>query len=254
LFLVAGNMEADMALGNRGSNKTFLPVLKYDARSGEFALIDRVQSGGGWDAVSTPIKLKDFRGIPALDVLEVGWIDFPTGKPPDAVMVAAGNDAASRWGDPPADGYKLGIRLIWKMPEILGGGIRELLGTSIGLWHGVDQLHDDYMLEAKQHPGELPIATITSVQESGGRNVSYTPVFKIIGWKSRPPELPDTPPTAQNFRLLHLRRGRVGTAVAGHVTAPGYPACPIAGPLHGRRRHDGIQRRADRYGDAGAAT
>ena len=43
-------------------------------------------------------------------------------------MVAAGPDAAARWGDPPSDNHKLGIRMLLKMPENLGGGVREAHG------------------------------------------------------------------------------------------------------------------------------
>jgi hypothetical protein len=191
-----------MALGKR-SSKDFLPILKYDARSGDFSRSDRVQDDDGeWSTASTPIPRKDFRGVPALDVLEVGWISFPHGSPPDAVMVAAGKDATARWGGPPGDNYKLGIRLIWKMPSNLGGGIRELLGTSAGLWHGIDQLHDDYLVEADKHPDELPVVVIESVQEGGGRNASYTPVFKIDRWTPRPADLPGIPPPLMRMDVV----------------------------------------------------
>jgi hypothetical protein len=209
-----------MALGKR-SSKDFLPILKYDARSGQFSLSDRVQDGDGeWETVATPIPTKDFRAVPALDTLGTGWISFPRGSPPDAVMVAAGKDANTRWGDPPGDGYKLGIRLIWKMPGNLGGGIRELLGTSVGLWHGIDQLHDDYLIEASKHPGELPIVVIDSVQEGSGRNASYTPVFKIAGWAPRPSDLPNIPPPQMRTETMVPIKP---TASAKHPMNDGIP-------------------------------
>ena len=65
-----------MSIGKRG-NKDFLPILKFDARSGEFSCIERVQRvGGEWETVASKIEQEDFHAIPALDVLEVGWLDF----------------------------------------------------------------------------------------------------------------------------------------------------------------------------------
>src|SRR5262249_25112743 len=117
-----------MAIGKKSTKGEFLPVMKFDARNGTFSLIERVQAvGGEWESVASKIEPEDFRAIPALDVLEVGWIAFTAGKP-DAVMVVAGPDAPARWGDPPGDNHKLGIRLVWKMASNLNGGIREMMG------------------------------------------------------------------------------------------------------------------------------
>jgi hypothetical protein len=186
-----------MGIGKR-SNKDFLPVMKYDGRTGEFSLINRVQNDDDeWESVASVIAPKDFRAVPALDVAEVGWVAFPSGQAPDTALVAAGDDAAARWGEPPTENHKLGVRLIWKMPGNLGGGIRELLGTSIGLWNGIDALMDAYAADADKQPGKLPVVTLAKVQEHKSRNgTTYTPVFKIATWAPRPTELPNIPPLA----------------------------------------------------------
>jgi hypothetical protein len=185
-----------MALGKKQS-KDFIPFMKFDARDVSLSLITRVQDiAGEWETVVNKIAPEQFRAVAALDVLEVGWIAFATGVKPDTAMVAAGPDAAARWGDPPSDRHQLGIRLLWKMSPDLGGGIRELMGTSIGLWNGVDKLHDDYLSGAAGHPGELPIVGVAEIKEIKTRNGStFEPIFKIVGWKERPNDLPNTSPT-----------------------------------------------------------
>jgi hypothetical protein len=213
-----------MALGKR-SSKEFLPVMKFDARNGTFSLIERVQAvGGEWQSVASKIEPEDFRAIPALDDLEVGWLGFTTGKP-DVVMVAAGSDVPARWGDPPSDHHKLGIRLLWKMASDLGGGIREMMGTSIGLWNGVDRLHDDYMAAAPDHPGQLPIVGVTEVVEKKTPNgSSFEPCFVIIGWKDRPTDLPNTPPTFSRVSETSKSTASAKPAAAAMPTASVKPS------------------------------
>jgi hypothetical protein len=184
-----------MAIGKKSSKGEFLPPLKYNAVSGALSIVNRVQTiTGEWEGVSTQIAPAEFRAIPALDILEVGWQAWINGKP-DMAMVGAGDDAPTRWGDPPSDTHKLGIRLIWKMSPNLGGDVREMIGTSIGLWNGIDRLHDAYIEQADDHPGQLPIVGLTEVIEQRTRNGSfYEPVFQIVGWKDRPTDLPKTKP------------------------------------------------------------
>ena len=47
--------EKGYELGKRKGASGFMPILKYDARIGEFSLQDRVQKDGGWANVQTPL-------------------------------------------------------------------------------------------------------------------------------------------------------------------------------------------------------
>jgi hypothetical protein len=180
-----------MALGNR-SNKDIRPYAKFDARNGQIALIDRVQAvGGEYENVSTVIEQETFSAVAALDIMQVGLMDFPPGAPPNLDLVPAGQ----HWGDPPSPNHKLGVRLLLKMPTELGGGIREIPNTSVGFWDGVDALHTDYLAEVANHPGQLPEIFIVEVREKKMRSgSSFEPIFAMKRWVPRPPELPEAAP------------------------------------------------------------
>jgi hypothetical protein len=97
-----------------------------------------------------------------------------------------------RW-ETPDDDFKEGIRILVKMDASLGGNVRELMSTAVALWNAMDALHDAYLAGTRQHLGALPVVDLDRVTEtrtSGGASVA--PIFKIVGWIPRPPDLPLT--------------------------------------------------------------
>ena len=148
-----------MSLGLRRSVGNILPRLKFDARIGQFLVEDRVRdTDDKWSTEQQNIAREDFRAIFDMKNVEVGWIDFPKGAPPDAKLVSGGNGAPDRWGEAPSKSHKLGVRLIVKLDDTIDGSVRELMSTAVGLWSGLDSLHDDYTTGADQHPGEVPVS------------------------------------------------------------------------------------------------
>ena len=70
-------------------------------------------------------------------------------------------------------------------------GAREILSTAAAFWNGVDALHDAYLAEAANHPGQLPVVTLANVQAVETSNgVSCTPIFEIVDWVDRPADMP----------------------------------------------------------------
>jgi hypothetical protein len=171
-------------LGKKRSAISIIPSIRYEARIGSFYLRDRVLVDGVWEPNEKTIPNEDFQAVIDLKNILVGYIDFPTGAPPDTKLVAAGQD----FGEPPTKKHKLGVRLLMKLGD---GGLRELMSTAIGLWAGVDKLHDEYLAEAGKHTGKLPVVGIRDVIKTTISNgVSCEPVFVIEDWAERPPELP----------------------------------------------------------------
>jgi hypothetical protein len=81
------------------------------------------------------------------------------------------------------------------MSDELGGDVRECISLATGFWYAVDALHDRYLSELPQHPGQLPIVSIAEMIETKTRQGSnYAPKFEIDGWIGRPGDLPSTPP------------------------------------------------------------
>ena len=149
-----------MSLGKRKSGNDFLPALKYDARVGQMILQDRVFVDGQW-APEQRVVTDNFRAVFDLENLQRGWIEFPKGGAPKTVLVPAGVDP----GDPPSDEHKEGLRIVVKMDDVLGGDVRELMSTAVTLWNAVDDLHDKYLAGVDDHPGELPVVTLTGTRE-----------------------------------------------------------------------------------------
>jgi hypothetical protein len=119
-----------------------LPIIKYDAKAGDFIRVDRHQvADGSWDKTEAELALPltlhmDFANI------EVGWLSFANGAP-DFAMVKIGQPLP----DKPTPDHKQAFRLrIWS--EELG--LREFSGSSKTLLRVVDALHDDYMSSDKR--------------------------------------------------------------------------------------------------------
>jgi hypothetical protein len=183
-----------MSLGLRRSVGNILPRLKYDARIGVFYTEDRVRDTDDvWRTEQANIDRADFRAIFDMKNVEVGWIDFPKGAPPDAKLVSGGDGAAERWGDPPSKNHKLGVRVIVKLDDTIdgAGSVRELMSTSVGLWSGLDALHDDYVAGLKEHPDMVPVVGMTNaIKTETSSGSSFEPVFHIEEFVPRPLDLP----------------------------------------------------------------
>jgi hypothetical protein len=172
-----------MALGKRKDQ--YLPLLKYDARTGVFALADRVQVDGEWQTKQTDVT-DNFRATLDLVNLQVGWISFPKDGPPEVKLVPVGQDI----GECPGKGWKQGLRLVVKMAPALGGDVRELMSTALALWTAVDILHDEFCTAAADHVRELPVVVVSETRENKTTSgTTHTPVFEIAEWVPRPSDL-----------------------------------------------------------------
>jgi hypothetical protein len=177
-----------MALGQRKSGGNFLPMLKYDARVGTMFLQDRVFEGGRWETEQKDVT-REFRATFDLETAQRGWINFPKGAAPQTVLVPFGQDP----GDPPTGEYKEGVRILVKMDANLSGDVREFMSTALAIWNAIDALHDAYLDGAAANPGALPVVDLETVKETKMANgTAFTPVFKIVDWTPRPPDLPKT--------------------------------------------------------------
>jgi hypothetical protein len=189
--LVEGKLKMALGLniGSAGGGKDFLPIIKYDARAGRIFRMDRE------DGVSTPVDItRNFKAVFDFENLEVGYLHFAAGSPPDFQMVPFGSALPAQ----PSKDHKQGIRVCVKLGGEIGGDVRELAGNSGAFISGIDALHDAYMSGLKQNPGKLPVVGLadTLAIESKGqglKSTNYRPVFEILSWVSRPKDLVASP-------------------------------------------------------------
>jgi hypothetical protein len=176
-----------MGLGKRKSGSSnFLPLAKFDGRTGSMFLENRVYSEGEWTKQQVDVTTT-FQGVFDLPGMWKGWVRFPRSAAPELAMVPVNEEYPE---EPPGDDFKEGIRVLVALGPELGGGIRELMSTSIGMWNAMDALYTAYEAAAPQHPGQLPLVKLVDVIEvRNAAGTSFEPKFEIIAWVPRPVEL-----------------------------------------------------------------
>jgi len=171
-----------------GGDRT--PILKYDARAGRLFRVDRTQdAGGNW--ISNPVEVtQGFQAIFDLENIETGWLSFPQSGAPDIRTVKIGTPIPDR----PSDQHKPGFRVRLKLGKTIGGDLRELATNAGVSIKGMDALYDAYLKDAGANSGKLPVVALEktiAVTSGQGQKTStnYQPIWKIVAWVDRPPEL-----------------------------------------------------------------
>jgi hypothetical protein len=167
---------------------TFALIAKYDARAGRVFRMDRIQDSGG-NFMSNPVDIThSFKAIFDFANMEVGWMHFASGAPPDFKVVPIGNELPAR----PSDKHKTGVKVMIKLSNDCGGEnrIRELAGTSKALLSGIEVVYTQYLADKDKYSGKLPVIVLektTPVKTGTGEHSStnYHPTFKIVGWAPR---------------------------------------------------------------------
>jgi hypothetical protein len=166
-------------------NSDFLPIVKYDARSGRITRVDRVQDETG-NFYNEPVDItQTFKALADFENVETGWILFPPSSAPDFKLVPIGSQIPQQ----PTPDHKNGVRFMLKLAKECGGDkpIREIAGNSKALLGGVEAVYTQYLREKDANPGRLPVITMqkpTPVKSAGG-STNYHPTFKIVGWSER---------------------------------------------------------------------
>ena len=163
----------------------FTPIVKYDARAGRIFRMDRVDIGNGFESKAVDIT-QLFKAVFDFGNVEVGWIDFPVGSPPNFALVPMGSELPDR----PSPKHKNGIRFMMKLSKDCAGGsaaIREITGTSKAFLSGIEALYNDYAKENDANPGKLPMAVlekVTPIKTGNGAKSStnFHPTFRIVSW------------------------------------------------------------------------
>lgn len=178
-----------MAFGYKVTNGDFLPICKFDARSGKFFKVEKIPGQQAND-IELPAGTKfavDF------GTLEAGWCTFtaqgpirhmqpyidgqaPIAQPPD-------KDSEGKMMYRPAFYVKLAGNAL--------DGVREWIGASAAVMNAMDDLYTLVSRAPEMVAGQIPIVSIpsTTVIKSGSgarSSTNYAPVFRVEGWTARP--------------------------------------------------------------------
>jgi hypothetical protein len=178
-----------MAIGinldeKKGGN--FLPVIKFDAKAGDFIVVNREpQSDGSWEKTELEMPTP-FKFVADFENLEVGWCSFKPGAV-DFTMAKIGEKMPVR----PTPDHKQGIRCKVFLKE---HGLREFAHTSKNVLRAFDTLHDEYARGAEDNAGKLPVIEVTGTEtvkmqtKEQGELRFKVPKWRIAGWVAPPAE------------------------------------------------------------------
>lgn len=176
-----------MAIGfsleeKKGGN--FLPVIKFDAKAGDFIVVNREpQSDGSWEKFETEMPTP-FKFVIDMMNLEVGWISFKPGAV-DFTMAKIGEAMPQR----PTPDHKQGIRAKIFLKD---HGLREFAQTSKNVLRAFDVLHDEFMAGVGSHAGKMPVVEVSGTEtvkmqtKEQGELRFKVPKWKIAGWADPP--------------------------------------------------------------------
>jgi hypothetical protein len=178
-------MAIGINLEEKKGGSSFLPVLKFDAKAGDFIIVNRTpMSDGTWEKseleLKTPVKfVADFAN------LEVGWITFKAGAV-NFTMAKIGEKMPDR----PTPDHKQGVRLRILLKE---HGLREFALTAKNVLRAFDALHDEYINSADANPGKMPVIEVSGtetvkMQTKEGELRFKVPKWSISGWVAPPAE------------------------------------------------------------------
>ena len=201
-------MALGFTMGN-GEGGSFLPLVKYDARSGRMSLSDRVQGVNGWESVDTDITRDQPTFAIDFGSIEVGWIAF--GKPPVFAVAPLGQPMPKR---PEGPDFKQGFRV--KVAGKALKGVREWSTTANAVKGALEEVHTAFEAAPEAAEGKLPLVqfadtTPIKTQTPQGTTTNYAPVLKIVGWVERNGDMlgPRTvpPPAARQAAPAHPAGG-----------------------------------------------
>lgn len=179
-----------LGLNTETGGGDYKPIVKFDARAGRFFRVDRSQdSAGNWQTDNVEIT-NGFQAVMDLDAIEVGWALLASGVAPSWSMVPLGQALPPK----PSDQHKQCFRLMLKLGKTVGGDAREFASQAKVVIGAMDELHTLFVAGKAANPGKLPVVALTGTLPvvstgKGQSSTNYKPVFAIVAWIDRPPEL-----------------------------------------------------------------
>lgn len=175
-----------MALGimnDNGGTGDIIPIIKYDAKAGDFIRVDREQTASGeWvknqSELQLPTKvIMDFANV------ETGWLSFDSGAP-NFHMVKLGQPMPPK----PSDQHKMAFRVRLYNKDL---GLREMSSQAKTVIREMDALHNEFEAQAGSNPGKVPVVTIAgtkavTVNTPQGESRFKVPDWSITEWVDRP--------------------------------------------------------------------
>lgn len=181
------------AFFNSAPQNTFLPFIKYDARGGHVFRADKNIDGSADNVNIT----RAFKAVFDIDNFEHGFIEFSeAGVAPRFALAHNSQPEPSK----PEGKFKKGIRVRLRLNKDCGGDVREFSSAAQSVVEAFGKLVDDYDTGVVDNVGKLPVVVLgepvqitSNIKQPSGATMkatNYAPTFQIVGWVTRPEDLP----------------------------------------------------------------
>jgi hypothetical protein len=178
-----------MAFGLNISKVSNVPdIIKYDANAGRLFRIDYDGEKTSVDITTPPPRF-------AIDfgTLQVGYICF-TPNGPDMRMVPEGHPVPQQPDDVDDKGrklYRAGFHALC-YGRVLGG-LREFSSSATCVLESMEDLYKKFQDAPEAMDGRIPVVELTrTIPVTFGKKnpkTSYAPMFNIVGWTGRVPDM-----------------------------------------------------------------
>lgn len=181
-----------MAFGLPDTGGEFLPLLTFNAKSGRFSLVEKVEGRGGqFEKEEQELETSEVVFVADFSTARKGWLLFRKGGAPVKVVNAIEDDMPPEpTGDYGTDDKGQPIR-----PR--GGFIlhvvtadrklREFASNASACVNGMGEAMDAYLDQVAEHPGQIPMLKLVKVTKVG-KNQNYQPKLEIVKWVDRNPD------------------------------------------------------------------
>lgn len=175
-----------MALGFNTEGRSggdILPIVKFDAKSGDFIARKREQGSDGiWENIEEEVALP-FKAIFDFANIEVGWLSFSSGAP-DFHMVKYGERMPAQ----PSPEHKQAFRIRIYSKAL---GLREFSHSSKTMLRAIDALHNQFLADQAANPGKVPVVEVSGletvkVNSPQGELRFKAPKWSIVSWAAKP--------------------------------------------------------------------
>jgi hypothetical protein len=183
-----------MALGfateSSGSSGDILPIVKWDAKGGDFIRQDRSQGADGvWVKDESEVQLP-VQFVMDLERIEVGFLSFASGAP-DFRVAKIGEPRPECPPDLDASGkpaFKPCFRVRICNKDL---GLREFSHSAKTVLRAMDDLHNQYEAQKSANAGLAPVVEITGtepvkINTPQGELRFKVPQWRISQWVERP--------------------------------------------------------------------
>jgi hypothetical protein len=176
-----------MALGfntTTASSGDILPIVKWDAKGGDFIQQDRMQGADGvWVKDEKELALPQKFAMD-LGEIEVGWLSFASGAPDFQMVKATDGQMPAK----PSEDHKQAFRVRIASREL---GLREFSHSAKTVLRQMDALHNEYEAQAAANPGKVPVITVHAaetikINSPQGELRFKVPQWSITEWIDRP--------------------------------------------------------------------